>query len=498
MSNESKRVLIAGLFHETHTFLEGRTRLEDFSTLQGEEFKSALGDASPLAGAVECATQFGWEMIPAIDMRAVPGPMVDAEVLDYWWERCEPVVRDAAKAGLDGIFLVLHGAMVSEGCLDVEGEILERIRNIVGPDILIAGVTDLHSNFTGKMAANSNVLITYRENPHTDAKEASMRAAHLLQCLMYEESPAVTSFKQMPIAWPPTGTGTADSPMKALEALAREIEETNPAVMAVNVHAGYSFADIPDTGVSFTVITSAAEKAVEPLERLEELALELKEQGNKVEPALQDIMPQVVELLANGQGGGPIIIVEPSDNIGGGAPGDDTAVLQALLQHDISGAAVVIDDAAAVQIVSALQAGESTKISLGGKGSRLNSGPLEIEVELVSTSNGKFTLEDPRSHLASMSGLHIEMGNCAVVQAKGVKILITSLKTPPFDLGQLRSQGIIPEECSVIGVKAAVAHRQAYDPITRVSFTVNTPGPCGSNLKLLPFQNIRRPVYPLD
>jgi microcystin degradation protein MlrC len=80
----------------------------------------------------------------------------------------------------------------------------------------------------------------------------------------------------------------------------------------------------------------------------------------------------------------------------------------------------------------------------------------------------------------------------------GVLILLTSRKTPPFDLGQLRSQGIEPERLSAIGVKAAVAHRRAYEKIQAASYTVATPGPCSSDVRTFPFAKVRRPVYPLD
>jgi microcystin degradation protein MlrC len=97
-----------------------------------------------------------------------------------------------------------------------------------------------------------------------------------------------------------------------------------------------------------------------------------------------------------------------------------------------------------------------------------------------------------------MSGVRIDMGPCAVVRHGGVTILLTSKKTPPFDLGQLRSQGIEPEALQVIGVKAAVAHRRAYDGITKASFTVATPGPCSSELGHFPYRHVRRPIFPLD
>ena len=107
----------------------------------------------------------------------------------------------------------------------------------------------------------------------------------------------------------------------------------------------------------------------------------------------------------------------------------------------------------------------------------MSEGPVDLDVDLMSTSDGRFDLEDLNSHLASMSGVHIDMGLCATLRHDGVWILLTSRKTPPFDLGQLRSQGIVPERCTVIGVKAAVAHRRAYEPIQKASYTVTTPGP---------------------
>ena len=138
------------------------------------------------------------------------------------------------------------------------------------------------------------------------------------------------------------------------------------------------------------------------------------------------------------------------------------------------------------------------RLSLGGKGSRLDPGPVELEVELVSLKAGRFELEDKQSHLASMSGDSFDMGPCAVVRHRSLVILLTSVKTPPFDLGQWRSQGLDPAAFSFLGVKAAVAHRRAYDPIAARMVWVDTPGPCSSQLRSLPYRRLRRPVWPLD
>ena len=204
-------------------------------------------------------------------------------------------------------------------------------------------------------------------------------------------------------------------------------------------------------------------------------------------------MPQVVS-----RSSGLTVLVEPSDNIGAGAPGDGTGVLRALVKHKANNAAVAIHDPVAVRRLSGTPVGKRITLSIGGKGSALDAGPLELTLELVSHREGRFQLEDKQSHLASMAGDSFDMGPCAVVRHEGILILLTSRKTPPFDLGQWRSQGIDPEKLSVIVVKAAVAHRRAYDPIASRMLWLGTPGPCSSNLKALPYCHVLRPVYPLD
>jgi microcystin degradation protein MlrC len=495
-----KRVLLAGLFHETHTFLNGVTTLADFGIMRGEEILQTAGDASAVAGAVETGLECGWEIIPAIDYRATPSAIVEDEVVESWWSEFEIALQNAlAKGPLDGIYLVLHGAMASQSLPDVEGELLQRIREIDElREVPIFGVTDLHSNVSPLTASCSQCLITYRQNPHTDAKEMAVHAARLLDETMREGNFPVTLFAHPPIVWPPTGTGTGDEPMKTLEKMARQIENENDDILAVNVHAGFAFADTPETGLSFTVVCKNDEPQVlengrAQLQKLCDYALAHREEGNVIEPPIESVMEEVKRLVAAGST--PVVLVEPSENVGGGAPGNGTGVLRALLAHGIENSGVVINDPIAVQKLQDLQIGEKIRLQIGDV---IWHEPLELEVELVSRSDGNFDLEDAHSHLASMNGLHIRMGNSAIVKSGGVWILLTSRKTAPMDLGQWRSQGINPEELSVIGVKAAVAHRQAYDPISKASFTVSTPGPCASDLKVFPFKNLKRPIFPLD
>ena len=136
-------------------------------------------------------------------------------------------------------------------------------------------------------------------------------------------------------------------------------------------------------------------------------------------------------------------------------------------------------------------------MDIGGDCGDEDGRPLSLRVEVVSKSDGCYTLEDPISHSVG-NGLNQTMGRCAVVKCVGVTILLTSLRTPPTDLAQLRSQGVQPEDFFVINVKAAVAHGQAYDPIAKASYTLKSQCCCNNDLTLLPYKDIARPIFPLD
>lgn len=525
-----KRVLIAGLFHETHTFLDGTTSLSDFQILRGEEMLRCEGDSSPLGGVLEEARRFGWEIIPTADYRAQPSATVENEVFEAFWadliEQSRSVLecggRDTALEGqasidaslatppIDAIYLVLHGAMVTTTYRDVEGELLRRLREIPAfSQVRIFGVFDLHANFSNLMASYANCLVGYRENPHTDAREAACNAARLLSRSFETGVWPVMNYFSPAIIWPPTGTATANEPMKTLNQMARRIETDRSEVWSISIVPGFSFADTPSTGVCLVMVIDntsgwatmkhdengkmqfpASLTLLRPMMHYLE---ENRELGNVTDPPLAEVMSKLPSFTS-----GLTVLVEPSDNIGGGAPGDGTGLLRALLEYQVANSAICIADPAAVEKARSAGIGSKVTLSIGGKGSRLDAGPVDLEVEVISLSDGRFELEDKQSHLASMCGDRFDMGPSAVVRHAGITILLTSIKTPPFDLGQWRSQGIEPTKLSVIAVKAAVAHRRAYDPIAARMFWVDTPGPCSSNLKTLPYKHIRRPIYPLD
>lgn len=490
-----RRILVGRLFHETNTFIEEPTRLEDFRRRKGREILQSSGDASPLGGVLERMEKLGWEPLPTVDYNATPSGMVAADVFSTFWEEFESVAAPLLREGVDGMFVVLHGAMACEDLEDAEGEFLKRLRSLPGAgELPLYAVIDLHANVTPLMTDSLDGLSAYRENPHTDARESAVRGFALLERHLEQGVRPMHLFQPTQIMWPPTGTGTAVDPMASLEALARKLETDEPGILALNVVAGFSHADIRETGVSFTGVIDPAHAGAgrEALALLAERAWELRAEGIPPEWDLEEAIEEALKV-----GEFPAVLVEPSDNIGGGGPGDGTSVLRALLANNQAGG-VVINDPQAVRILGEYRPGDSVILSLGGKGSRLDPGPVEVEGFLERTFDGRFELEDKQSHAASMSGDFVDMGRSAVLRVGDLLILLTSHKTPPFDLGQWRHAGVDPEQLRFIGVKAAVAHRRAYDRISKQSFTVRTPGPCTSDLGSLPYQNLRRPIFPLE
>jgi len=361
-----KRVFLAGTFHETHSFTDDRTGFEGFKIHRGKDLLDRLGEGgSQVDGFLTVAAREGWEVVPSATYTGGSSGMVEQEVFETFWDEVKPPLLAAIDDGLDAIFLSLHGAMVTSGLDDPDGELLARIRAIPGAEALpVFGAFDLHANMTPKRGALSESLVCYRECPHTDCFDIGVYATELLaRCLKTGVKPR-HHVLVTPIVWPPTGTGTADEPMRALEAAARKLEREIPGVLAVNVVPGYSYADVKNTGVSFGIVTEGDDEAAKAgLRRMGELAWEMRKDGIPFEHDLDKVVRDFVPGRK-----GPVVVVDPADNIGGGGPGDCTDVMRAFLKYDVQGAGVVIADPAAVKALQAVPIGGRVTLPIGGKG----------------------------------------------------------------------------------------------------------------------------------
>jgi microcystin degradation protein MlrC len=257
---------------------------------------------------------------------------------------------------------------------------------------------------------------------------------------------------------------------------------------------GFAYADTPCTGASVIVTTDG-----EP-ELARRYAHELVDLMMRHRHAAlpQFLAPDAAVARALELPGGPVILVDSADNIGGGTPGDGTDALRAMLAADVQEGAVVLADRKAVATCWDAGIGAAIQLSVGGKTDRWHGDPIQVTGVVRALSDGVFECELRDNHFASFYGNTIRMGRSAWLRAGGVNIVLNERKTPPFDLAQLRGVGVIPEQQKMIAVKSAVAYRAAYLPIAAGVVEMDTAGLCSANLARFPYRHLRRPIFPLD
>lgn len=483
------RLATGGILHETHTFSNDIPSIEDLMAVsggRGTEIFAFAGTNTSIGGVIDACRERAIELIPTLVTSTIASGTASRETFEGLLG--ELLERLDAALPVDGVVLTLHGAMVAEGYPDAEGEISRRVRSLIGPDVPIAITLDLHANISPEMVADANIVVGYDTYPHTDANERAREAVDLLvQTIEGRIQPAMALVKP-PLLPVPQAMFTEREPMASLFQRAFALEEQGEA-LSVTIAGGFPYADTPVAGMGFLVITDGNQ------ERAETLASELATMAwdRRDEFTISNTPPRdaVAEAIAHPEG--PVILVDVGDNIGGGTPGDSTFLLRELLDQGACEATIFIADREAAQAAFESGVGGTLETAVGGKTDALHGEPVPIKGRIRLLSDGQWVHEGPE-----MAGLPVSMGPTAVVRVDGVNLVLTSRKTMPGDLQQLKSVGIDPERQKIIVVKAAVRWRGGYAPITKHSIDVDTPGLGSVDLSRFDFRNLRRPVYPLD
>ena len=491
------RIALAGIAHETHSFASPKTTLDDFrdqALFYGEDIITKLdGTKSAAAGMIDGADP-SWQLLPTIYAGAMPGGIVATDAFDLLVDDLKQ--RLIAALPLDGVLLALHGAMVTENELDAESAILNAVREIVGSDVPIVCTLDMHGNISPRMLSLADMLIAFDKNPHTDPYERGQEAVTMLSQLLVGELKLSAGYMHPPLMLAPQATGTDDLPLSAVHRRRREMEAEDDVIL-VSVFGGFAYSDTASAGVSLIVYTD--NNSVKAQRYANELADILMANRDAALPDMRSPGDAVEQALS--MPGGPIILVDSADNIGGGTPGDGTDALRAMIAADVVEGVVIIADPEAVALCSESGMGAELTLIIGGKIDEWHGQPISVTGTVEALSTGTFQVELANNHFASFFGNVIHMGRCAWFRAGesgGVNILLTERKMPPFDLAQLRHIGIVPEEQKMIAVKSAVAYRAAYMPIASGVVEMDTAGLCSANLNRFPYQHIRRPILPLD
>ena len=486
----SMRVGIIALQHESNTFLAAPTTLEDFRRgvlARGDDLVRHYEAAHhEVGGFIEGLRDAKIDVVPIFAAAATPSGTITAET---YTALLEMMLGEVDRAGrVDGLLVAPHGAGVSEAERDMDGHWLAALRERVGVAVPIVCTLDLHANVSQRMIDACDATVAYRTNPHLDQRARGIEAATLMARTLRGEVRPTQAATFPPVAINISTQETAAPPCAALVARADE-DRARPGVLSNSVVLGFPYADVPEMGSSFIVVTN--DDPALARQSADALAAWLVARRRDYVGDL----PAVAEAVARAATlDGPVCLLDVGDNVGGGSPADGTLLAHALRAARVR-SFVCLYDPAAAGAAAAAGAGASIQLRIGGKTDDLHGAPLEARVRVLSLHDGKFTETQPRH--GGKTGY--DMGPTAVVEtAEGLTVQVTSRRTPPFSLNQLLSCGIDPARFQAIVAKGVNAPLAAYRPVCRHVIRVNTPGVTTADMTLLPHRHRRRPMFPFE
>lgn len=487
------RIAVGGFHHETNTFAPLKATFRDFEQADGHPalssgealFAAVDGVNLPITGGVAELRGLGHELVPLSWSSAVPS----AEVEQDAYERIVGDMLEMLERAMpiDGIYLCLHGAMVAEHLEDGEGELLRRIRALVGSDVPISVSLDLHTNITREMFALSDVLDAYRTYPHVDMMETGRRAATHLDDLLNREVRYHKAFRKAEFLVPLNWGCTFVEPAQSLYAKLAELEAGAVAdgVRTLSLTMGFPLADIAEVGpavLAYGTDRAATESLAD--EMVDALAAREAEFNGRL-LAADEAVAEAKRQSARATR--PIVLADTQDNPGGGGPSDTTGLLKALISGDAEGAVLAIlwDPEVAAR---AHDVGEGALMtaSLGAKSGVAESSPVEGEFKVLKLGDGKFTGTGPM-----WRGARIDLGPMALLEIAGVRVIVGSVKMQAADQSIFRHFGVEPAEEAILALKSSVHFRADFQPIAEEIILVETPGPCYADPAKLTFRNVR-------
>ena len=474
------RLAVGGFQHETNTFAPSKATYEDFVrpgawpglTRGGALFDAVAGMNIPIAGFVAAAGELGHELLPLSWAQATPSAEVTEEAFERIAGQLLEDLRALGDAGpLDGLYLDLHGAMVTEHLEDGEGELLRRVRRVVGDALPVVASLDLHANVTPEMVEHADALIAYRTYPHVDMAETGARAAGHLDALLRGAAGRGKAFRQLPFLIELTAGCTLHDPAKGLYERLAALE--GGEVASLSFACGFGPADIWHCGPSVVAYGSSREAAERAADAL--FAHACACEGEFVTRIWQpaEAVGHALATATATAGRGPVVLVDTQDNPGAGADGDGVALLEELVCQGAEDAALAIlyDPEAAA---AAHAAGEGTEITLalGAKSRFPGQRPLHAGYRVERLGDGRCDGTGP-----FYKGARMQLGPMALLRLGGVRIVVASRKLQAADQAVFRHLGVEPAAQKILALKSSVHFRADFQPIARDILVVAAPGP---------------------
>ena len=475
------KVFAASLGTETNPFVPLPTGVDDFQICAPDEEVGYLG-ASYTAMREEVESR-GHQLLRSICAFAFPSGMTGRSAYESLRDRI--LVDLQASMPVHAVVLPMHGAMIAQGYPDCEGDLLARVRAIVGPDVPIGINLDPHANLSQTMLEMADILVCYKEWPHVDILETIVEATRLTVDMAEGKIVAKMSvFDCRMIEF----MNTFNEPMKGLVEEARRMEDKD-GVLSVSFVHGFPWGDVPDMGSKVVVVTD--DRAELGAELAEHLGRRLFEQRGRLSPPYLDLEGglSAMEKAACF----PLVVADAADMPGGGAPGDATYLLRGLIERHITDVAIAYQwDPMAVDV--ALKAGVGAKLPMriGGKSGPMAGDPLDLEVEVIRVFDNLMVT------LAIQGGRTEQLGPVAVVRSHGIDIALETKRTPAWEWAHFEALGLNPRGRKFLIVKSANNHYAGFKDIAGDYIYISAPGACNMRIVDVPFTHIERPKWPFD
>ncbi len=479
------RLFAATLATETNTFSPLPTAMDAYRErvfLRPGEHPAdqALMCTAPLFVARRRAAAEGFTLIEGSCFAASPAGTTNQA--DYETMRDEILQQVRAALPLDGVLLGLHGAMVAHGYDDVEGDIIERVRALVGPTCIIGVELDPHCHLTIKRVSLSDIIILYKEFPHTDVVDRAEDLLTLvLRAVRKQIRPVMSLYDCRQIASYPTTLPLMRAFVDKVSAM-----EGKDGVLSVSLGHCFPYADVPEMTGRVLVITDGDKAQANRLAT--EIGEEFVSMRGQTAPDYLGVEAAITTAL--GINGSPVVVADPADNPGGGAPGDNTTVLRHMIERDIQNAALgPIWDPVAVRLCFDAGLGARIALRFGGKIGAASGMPVDAEVTVTGLAR------DCRQSFGPTTG---KLGDCACIRVGGIDVVLITIRSQATGLELFRNVGIEPAEKKLLVVKSTNHFHAAFGPIAAKVLYVESDGPLPRSYTRIPYTRVQRPIWPLE
>ncbi|MCC6991527.1 MAG: M81 family metallopeptidase [Acidobacteria bacterium] len=467
------RIAVGGFFHETNTFSPSPGDLAAFRrggtmpglTIGEEIDRQFHAFKVPAAGAIACLRAHGHEVVSTAYASAVPCGTVTAEAFETVGGA---IVDGIARAGaLDGVYLDLHGAMVTQAHEDAEAELIERVRKVVGPRVPIAASFDLHANLTADTVRPLAALTIFQTYPHVDMVNTGTRAAELLHRRLARARPFVSVVRKLPFLIPLHVQCTDAEPAAGIYAEARRLANARDAV-AVEFAFGFPPADIRDCGPAL-VVTAENAQAADAIAAEFEAFVCARERDFAVPLLSPRAAVREAERLYSGR---PVVIADTQDNPGAGGTSDTVGLLHALIDERASDAVLaILHDPPAARQAHALGVGRSATFRVGGHSGAIAEAPVVGEFVVEALGDGRFVATGPM-----YGGNRFDIGATALLRQGGVRVIVAERRLQAADTSILRHVGLDPAALRTIVLKSTVHFRADFAPLAGAILVAVAPG----------------------